>query len=383
MSEEDSLPFHHWLIADTRRTGTYQKAISQVVRKNDAVLDIGAGSGILSFFACLAGARKVYAIEMSGALPLARELCAGNGFNDIVEFRQGRSQEIQLPEPVDVIVSDTGCSFGLQGGLLGILLDARKRFLKPGGRIIPHSLQLLVAPVEIKDGRNLDIWEKDRYGLDLSSIRRFAANTDYHLKVEPENLLAPPASLTTIHFEEVSTPYVAGETLSVAARDGVMHGLAAWIVLELAPGISFTNSPLAPTVDWLHSFFPVETPVELRAGDRVQAKIQTNNGEVWRWQIEVMSGNTVSEGPSAVKARFDHSTLWNFPLDPAQVKKQFPSYVPKLSRKGEAEKFLLSAFDGKLSAAELAAELLERFGDCFPSKAAAAQFVSRVIGRCT
>ena len=110
MSEEDSLPFHHWLIADTRRTGAYQKAISQVVRKNDAVLDIGAGSGILSFFACLAGARKVYAVEMSGALPLARELCAGNGFNDIVEFRQGRSQEIQLPEPVDVIVSDTGCS---------------------------------------------------------------------------------------------------------------------------------------------------------------------------------------------------------------------------------------------------------------------------------
>ncbi len=382
MSEEDALPFHHWLISDTSRTGTYQKAISQVVHKNDVVLDIGAGSGILSFFACLAGARKVYAVEMSGALPLARELCAGNGFNDIVEFRQGRSQEIHLPEPVDVIVSDTGCSFGLQGGLLGILLDARKRFLRPGGRIIPHSLELLLAPVEIKDGRNLDIWEKDRYGLDLSSLRRFAANTDYHLKVEPEDLLAPPASLTTIHFEEVGSPYVTGETLSAVTRDGVMHGLAAWIALELAPGISFTNSPLAPTVDWLHSFFPIETPVELNRGDRVRAKIQTNNGEVWRWQIEVEDGNSAS-GKPAVKARFDHSTLWNFPLDPAQVKKQFPKYVPKLSRKGEAEKFLLGAFDGKRSAAELTAELLERFADCFPSKAAASQFVTRVIGRCT
>ena len=130
-----------------------------------------------------------------------------------------------------------------------------------------------------------------------------------------------------------------------------MHGLAAWIVLELAPGIFFTNSPLAPTVDWLHSFFPVEKPVELRTGDRVKAKIQTNNGEVWRWHIRNNDGNTDGEGPSAVKARFDHSTLWNFPLDPAQVKKQFPNYVPKLSRKGEAEKFLLGAFDGKRSAA--------------------------------
>ena len=50
---------------------------------------------------------------------------------------------------------------------------------------------------------------------------------------------------------------------------------------------------------------------------------------------------------------------------------------------GEAEKFLLSAFDGKQSAAELTGELLERFSDCFPSKAAAAQFVARVIERCT
>jgi protein arginine N-methyltransferase 1 len=268
VSEEDSLPFHQWLIADTRRTGTYQKAISQVVHKNDVVLDIGAGSGILSFLACLAGARKVYAVEMSGALPLARELCAGNSFNDIVEFRQGRSQEIQLPEPVDVIISDTGCSFGLQGGLLGILLDARKRFLRLGGRIIPHSLQLLVAPVEINDGRNLDIWEKGRYNLDLSN----PAVCGGPITTSKSNLKTCwRLPLATIHFEEVSSPYVAGETLSVAAREGVMHGLAAWIVLELAPGISFTNSPLAPTVDWLHSFFPVETPVALRTGDRVKA----------------------------------------------------------------------------------------------------------------
>ena len=57
-------------------------------------------------------------------------------------------------------------------------------------------------------------------------------------------MLAPPASLATIQFAEVEHPYVAGETLSVAARDGVLHGLGAWMRLELAPGIGFTNSPL-------------------------------------------------------------------------------------------------------------------------------------------
>jgi len=383
MSTENLLEFHHWLLADAGRTRAYQNAISQIVGKNDVVLDIGSGTGILSFFACLAGARKVYAVETSDALQLARELSAHNGFDDKVEFLHDLSQNIQLPEPVDVIVSDTGASFGLQGRMLGALLDAKERFLKPGGKIIPHSLQLFVAPIELKDERNLEIWNKDRYGLDLSSIRRFAANTNYQLRVGPGDVLAPSALLTTIDFEEVSSPYVAGETLSVAARDGVMHGLAAWIVLELAPGVAFTNSPLGPTVDWTHSFFPIEKPVALRAGDRVRAKIQTNNGDVWRWQIEIEDGSPGDERSPAIKARFDQSTLWNFPIEPAQFKKQPPDYTPKLSRKGEAELYLLGIFDGKHTSAELADEMLKNFGDCFPSQAAASQFVIRVIGRCT
>ena len=383
MPEEDSLPFHHWLLSDPIRTGAYRNAVSKIVHKNDVVLDIGAGSGILSFFACQAGARKVYAIEISDALSLARELCTSNGFDGIVEFRQGLSQEIELPERVDVVISDTGCSFGLQGGLLGILLDAKKRFLKPGGLIIPGSLELLVAPVEFNDERSLNIWDKNRYGLDLSAVRPFAANTNYSLKLEAKDMLAPPASLATIQFAEVDHPYVAGEAISVAARDGVLHGLGAWMRLELAPGIGFTNSPLEAAVDWTHSFFPVEMPVEVLAGDRVRAKIQTNNGEVWRWQVQVMSGKQADANASAVKARFDQSTLGNFPIAAEHLKKQLPDYPPKLSRKGEAEKYLLSVFNGQRSAGELAAELQKRFADCFPTREAASQFVIRVIGRCT
>jgi type I protein arginine methyltransferase len=377
------LPFHHWLIADTGRTRAYRNAISQVVRKNDVVVDIGAGTGILSFFACLAGARKVYGIEKSNALQLARELCAHNGFERIVEFRQDCSQSVQLPELVDVIISDTGASFGVQGGVLSALLDARQRFLKPGGRIVPHSLRLFVAPVELNDGRNLEIWENDRYGLDLSSVRRFAANTNYILKLEPENVLASPSSLATIHFEEVTSPYVAGEALLVAARDGVMHGVGAWMQVELVTGISFTNSPLKPTVEWSQSFFPIEQPVELRTGDCIRVNIGTNNGQVWRWQVEVTSGGVSGATSSPVKARFDQSTLWDFPVAPEQVKKRLPGYTPKLSRKGEAELFLLGAFDGRRTTAELAAELLNNFGDCFPSKAAASKYVTRIVARCT
>ncbi len=206
MSTENLLAFHHWLLADAGRTGAYQRAISQIVRKNDVVLDIGAGTGILSFFACLAGARKVYAVETSDALVLARELSAHNGFDGKIEFLHELSQNIQLPESMDVIVSDTGASFGLQGRMLGTLLDARQRFLKPGGRLIPYALRLFVAPVELSDGRSLEIWNEDGYGLDLSAVRRFAANTNYLWNLKAEDLLASPALLVALHFEAGEQP---------------------------------------------------------------------------------------------------------------------------------------------------------------------------------
>ena len=55
------------MMQDFIRTATYQKAILANLRDfNDkVVLDVGAGSGILSFFAVQAGAKRVYAVEAS------------------------------------------------------------------------------------------------------------------------------------------------------------------------------------------------------------------------------------------------------------------------------------------------------------------------------
>jgi SAM-dependent methyltransferase len=382
----DLLQFHHWLLSDRNRTCAYRDAIARTVKKDDVILDIGAGTGILSFFACRAGARKVYAVERDDSIELAREICAANGFANCIEFLKEHSQNLELPEPVDVIVSDTGASFGLQDGILGTLMDARTRFLKPEGRIMPESLDFLIAPVELRNARSLDVWNKNRYGLDLSPIRRFAANTNYHMVLEPRDALAGPELIGTIRFQAVNTYYVAGESLSVIQRSGMMHGLGGWISVNLCPGISFNNSPINPTertTDWTQSFFPIEMPVSLRPGDCVRTKISTHNGQAWHWQIEITDGDTSASKSAPVKARFDHSTLGSFPIRPERLKKKLPDHAPKLSRKGEAEFYVLSAFDGRRTVKELTEELLVHFGDCFPTKTAAAEFVGKVVERCT
>ena len=55
------------MLQDYVRTNTYYQSITQNAQdfKDKVVLDVGAGSGILSFFAAQAGARKVYAVEAS------------------------------------------------------------------------------------------------------------------------------------------------------------------------------------------------------------------------------------------------------------------------------------------------------------------------------
>jgi protein arginine N-methyltransferase 1 len=382
----DLLQFHQWLLSDRARTRAYQDAIARTVKKDNVVLDVGAGTGLLSFFACVAGARKVYAVEETDIAELGLQICSANGFGDRVKFVKDRSQNVSLPEPVDIIVSDTGASFGLQDGMLGTLIDARTRLLKPGGQIVPQSLELHVAPVELENARSLDIWNKNRYGLDLSAIRQFAANTNYHVLLDRESVLAVPQLLNTIDFHTATNSYVSGEVVSVVARSGTMHGVAGWISVSLAPGVLFDNSPVNPsdrTAGWTQSVFPIETPVLVRAGDRVRTKISTHNGKAWRWQIEIIDGDERSSNSACVKASFDHSTLGSFPIRPEQLKKKLPDYAPRLSRKGAAESYVLAAFDGKHAMKELTEELLVRFADCFPTKTAAAEFIGRIVDRCT
>ena len=74
--------------------------------KDKVVLDVGCGTGVLALFAAKAGARKVYAVEATRAADFARILVKGNKVEDVITVIQSTVEEVELPEKVDVIVSE-------------------------------------------------------------------------------------------------------------------------------------------------------------------------------------------------------------------------------------------------------------------------------------
>src|SRR5438034_88429 len=94
------------MMCDSSRMAAYDRALRAACGLDSVVLDLGTGTGIHALLACRAGARHVYAVEWSDAIAIAREIAQANGFADRITFIQGRSTDITLPEPVDVVVMD-------------------------------------------------------------------------------------------------------------------------------------------------------------------------------------------------------------------------------------------------------------------------------------
>lgn len=126
------------MMQDFVRTSTYQKAIhgNFIDFNGKVVLDVGAGSGILSFFAAQAGAAKVYAVEASNMAQYAQQLVASNNLHERITVIAGKIEEIDLPEKVDIIISEPMGYMLYNERMLETYLHAKK-WLKPNGKMFP------------------------------------------------------------------------------------------------------------------------------------------------------------------------------------------------------------------------------------------------------
>jgi predicted RNA methylase len=305
---------HRTMIRDTARTEAFKRAIDSVVRPGDIVLDVGAGSGILSVFAAQAGASRVYAVERTTIAVLAQELAAANGVADVVQVIQGDLFDIDLPEQVDVIVSEWLGGFGIDEGMLTPVIAARDRWLKQGGTMIPRSVTAWAGLVHDRYlGDMVEFMENNPYGVELDDLIHKTVNeisysgSFRHLQAADMRSGGSPLWTTDtemIPLVDAQATHEAEILLPITDR-GTANALALWFSAELAPGTTLSVGPGDPPTHWGMTTAPLHSSVELMPGTVVRARVRTTPAQpmgTWtRWAIAM---------PGADWEEHDEQAIW-------------------------------------------------------------------------
>jgi len=135
-------------------------------------------------------------------------------------------------------------------------------------------------------------------------------------------------------------------------RAGALHGVCGGIVTTLADRVELSNLPGDPgTSNFAHAFLPIESPVAVAAGDRVDIQLDLYDGDELRWHVAI-----TAVGSQATR-RFTHSTFLSRTLSPDVLRKRDPGYRPVLGSRSRLERDLLNRIDGTRTVAELEAWL--------------------------
>lgn len=355
------------MIADRVRIRAYAEALRRVITSDSVVVDLGTGTGIFALLACRFGARRVYAIEPSDAIQVAREIAAANGFADRIEFHQAMSTEVTLPERADVIVSDIGGVLPWFQTHLPSIADARRRLMAPGGALIPQQDAVWAAVVEAPDlyARHAAPWEDCGFDLDMAPARRLAVNTFKRGEVTADRLLTEPRRWALLDYGLVDEPNIRALVQWTVSRAGTGHGIVVGLDRTLAEGIRLSNAPersdgVGPDSIYQTVFFPWWSPVRLAAEDLVEVELRAtlvNGSYIWCWNTSIVDPRR----PTAVKARFTQSTLLESPLSHATLRKASASYRPTISEHGRMARFVLDAMSQGLPLGEIAQALSSEF----------------------
>ncbi|HVE73296.1 MAG TPA: 50S ribosomal protein L11 methyltransferase [Thermoanaerobaculia bacterium] len=277
------LDYHRELLADETRTNAFREAIAKTVRPGDVVVDLGCGSGILSYFACEAGASRVYAIDSTRMADVTSLMARHLGFADRVTVIQKESREVELPERADVLISETLGVTGFDEGIAGSAIDARARLLKPGAPIIPCRVGVSLVPVELEwdYDRHVAFWNEPRFGFDLSPLRLFASNSIAFAHIRSGAYLAEPKEMFSLAIGEAAD--AAGHASFTAGRNALLHGFGAFFTATLVEGLTLSNQRARET-SWSQALLPLEVPVQVHEGDRIDVELGMDDGRAWRWR---------------------------------------------------------------------------------------------------
>ena len=349
-----SVKYYRDLLAQRERIEPFRKALHDVIRPGDRVLEIGTGLGTFAFFAADAGAARVWGVEGNAIVHVAQTIARVNGYADRVELIRGWIPEVTLPELADVLVFEDFPPRLVDEGIFGLLRQLHERYVVPDVRAVPRRARFFLAPVSSDTVWNEVAFpgpDDEAYGIHWGASRSYVENTPLHVAIPADALAAEPAAATEFRFDR--SPEIGA--LEARARwtldsTATLHGLAYWFDLELAPGAWLSNAPGAWPASWGHLFLPLPEPVTAERNASLQAVVAPerlpHGGPGWlRWELTV-------EGRS-----FRGHEFAGEPASLGDLLAGSPDGVPVLTRAARIEAAVLDLTDGERTVADIAVAL--------------------------
>jgi protein arginine N-methyltransferase 1 len=205
----------------------------------------------------------------------------------------------------DLVISETLGNFATEEHIIENMEDA-KRFLKPGGMLIPENLRQFIVPLTsprvLKD---IDIWKQVEGNLDLRSVREYALQNLYVEKVQKGDLLPGGDALKlwdTIDFRKKNRSVRTGEVSWRASKNLTVYGFAAFWECDLVSGITLSTSPFSSSTHWDQIVLPLLKEIKCVKGDTLKLKITSDTrhtvGLRVQWEVKHTRGARTLERES-------------------------------------------------------------------------------------
>eukprot|EP00914_Ancora_sagittata_P022109 GHVO01043974.1.p1 GENE.GHVO01043974.1~~GHVO01043974.1.p1 ORF type:complete len:318 (+),score=58.81 GHVO01043974.1:37-990(+) len=278
----DNMQVHALMLMDKPRIEAYQRAIeaNKELFKDKVVMDVGAGTGILSLMSARAGARLVFAVEASAVASVTADMAHRNGYGDVIKVIKSPVESITKlndlqgnPTQVDILVSEWMGFYLLHESMLASVLHARDKFLREGGLILPSSADIHLSLVDLF-GPLKNVGGFDMYDI-RGSIQPVDDSTDVRILDIPVNTHVESTRVLSLDFDSMAIEDVKRFTSTVildSHDEFTADGFGIWfdVFFRHADGdIVLSTAPTAPSTHWKQCMIPLSNPLRVPTGLRL------------------------------------------------------------------------------------------------------------------
>ncbi|CAE6507758.1 unnamed protein product [Rhizoctonia solani] len=276
----------------------YRALLDQPPNSTTIICVAGAGRGPIVSNCIRAVERsgrdaRIYAIEKNSSAFVTLQGRKAREWPDFVHIKFGDMRAVQLPEPVDILVSELLGSFG-DNELSPECLDGAMRLLKPEGISIPASYTAYLAPISasrlyndpsgiLRDTKGVET----PYVVMLHAINTLSGDSeDKHPRCgpkiqdcwtfeHPRKIVLDPQGLPITNTHNNAACHL---TFHIPYA-GLMHGLAGYFEAVLYQDVGITTHPermekVSPNMlSWFPIFFPFKEPLYLPSNSELDVYV--------------------------------------------------------------------------------------------------------------